>query len=258
MFTKTHLLLPALMLGAAALFGGCSEETTNPTSLAKTVYGDTATIGSGRAVSWIKLDDAGKPTSLGVTIDSAGLAALPTAMTAYALALPAEASTTGYDHISLDWNPEGHEPANIYTLPHFDSHFYMISEAERNGIVPTDTAKANATPGTDYVPAGFTRAPGPIQIVPAMGEHWLDLSSGEFHGSTFDHTMIFGYWNGSMVFVEPMFTMDYLKTKPSLSLALPQPTKYPKTGRYYGTLYSIRHDAATNTWSVSLDGLTMK
>lgn len=259
MINNARLLLPALLLGTA-LLGGCTEdETTNPpVSQAKTVYGDTARIGTGLAVSWVKLDDAGKPTSVGVTVDSAALAAIPTVDIAYPLVLPAEAATTGYDHISLDWNPMGHPPQDIYTLPHFDTHFYMITQAERGGVNPADTAKGNVMPGADYIPTGYARTPGPVQVVPYMGEHWVNGASGEFHGSTFDHTMIFGYWNGSMVFTEPMFTMAYLNTKPSLSLALPQPAKYPKTGRYYATLYSIRHDATTNTWSVSLDGLTMK
>lgn len=264
MINQTRLLLPALVLGAAALFTGCTDdEGTNPTSQAKTVYADTAVIGTGRAVSWIKYDDAGKPTSLGVTIDSAGLASLPAAPvtgTPYVLNLSADAiAITGYNHIGLDWNPMGHPPDSIYTVPHFDAHFYMISEAERAAINPADTAKAFATPGADYVPAGYTRIPGaPIEIVPQMGEHWLDLTSHELTDHNFDHTMIFGFWNGSLIFTEPMFTTAYLQTKPTLSLALPQPAKYPKTGRYYATLYSIRHDASTNTWSVSLDGLTMK
>jgi hypothetical protein len=45
----------------------------------------------------------------------------------FTLALPKEAAPTAYNHIGIDWNPQGHEPQGIYDKPHFDFHFYMIT-----------------------------------------------------------------------------------------------------------------------------------
>ena len=41
---------------------------------------------------------------------------------AYAVPMPAQ-NPTPYKFIELDWNPAGHPPEDIYTLPHFDFHF---------------------------------------------------------------------------------------------------------------------------------------
>jgi len=52
---------------------------------------------------------------------------------AVTLPMPSQAVGTNIDHISLDWNPNGHEPAVLYGAPHFDVHFYMISQAQKSG-----------------------------------------------------------------------------------------------------------------------------
>lgn len=38
---------------------------------------------------------------------------------------------TGVDHISLDFNPCGHPPMNVFTVPHYDAHVYMVSPEDR-------------------------------------------------------------------------------------------------------------------------------
>jgi hypothetical protein len=35
----------------------------------------------------------------------------------------------------INWMPEGHPSPMVYTVPHFDFHFYMIPNAERLNIV---------------------------------------------------------------------------------------------------------------------------
>ena len=35
------------------------------------------------------------------------------------------------DHISLDFNPCGHPPADVFTVPHYDAHMYMVSPKAR-------------------------------------------------------------------------------------------------------------------------------
>lgn len=256
---KTSRIAMAMMATALTIgVVGCEDDTTEPTSLAKTIMGDTADVGNGKAMSWLKLDDAGKPTSIGVTFTEAAMEGLPTnpfPPTEWVLSLPAEASATAYNHLGVDWNAQGHEPMNIYTIPHFDIHFYQITPAERAMITPADSLTGYIQPGADYIAKDYILPPG---IVPGMGFHAVDTTAHELHGTTFNKTMIYGYFKGNLIFTEPMITRDYLLTKPDFSESLKLPAKYPVTGKYYATKYSIKYDAAKKEYTVSLDGLTMR
>eukprot|EP01083_Nonionella_stella_P210402 761745_1 len=39
-----------------------------------------------------------------------------------------------FNHLLLNWNPEGHAPLGIYNVPHFDFHFYFINSTERESL----------------------------------------------------------------------------------------------------------------------------
>jgi hypothetical protein len=261
--TTRYTLAFAAVTALAFSAVGCSDETTTqPVSKAGTFYGSTVNVGSGTARSWVTLDNNGNPTAIGLAMTDSALLNLPSVAfppTEYVLPLPAQASATAYNHIGLDWNLEGHPPAPIYTKPHFDMHFYTISAAERDMINPADTAKVNKMPGADYIPAGYTLPPGPaIEAVPRMGVHWGDLTSHEFHGSEFDKTFIYGFWNGDMIFAEPMITVAYLQSKASFTENLKLPAKYPKANLYYATKYSIKYDTTKKEHIVALEGLTKR
>ena len=91
-----------------------------------------------------------------------------------------------------------------------------------------------------------------------MGIHWFDPASHEFHGSSFTHTMIYGFWKGQMIFIEPMITKAFLESKQSATVDMKLPTKYPIAGKYYPKKYSISYDAAAKEYVVALDGLTLR
>lgn len=38
---------------------------------------------------------------------------------------------TGIDHISIDFNPCGHPPLNVFTIPHYDLHIYLVDPEYR-------------------------------------------------------------------------------------------------------------------------------
>ncbi|WP_269850649.1 DUF5602 domain-containing protein [Methanosarcina horonobensis] len=177
-------------------------------------------------------------------------------LTEYILPLPEEASAAAYDHIGIDWNPKGHEPQGIYDRPHFDVHFYMIGQKERDKITATEEDMANLSkdPEPEYVPEGYVSTPGGI---PRMGAHWIDPTSPEFNEQPFEETFIYGFYDGEMVFVEPMVTIDFLKTKPELTKQLKLPKCYP-TEAYYPTSYSIRYAENTEEYTVSLEGMTLR
>lgn len=263
-FTHVRLLTGcAATLFVFGLLSGCSEEEVAPISKARTAYGTEISIGNGTGRSWAQLNDEGNPTSIGFTLTANALENLPTVAfppTAYYLPLPADAQTTAYNHIGLDWGPMGHEPVGTYNVPHFDAHFYHIDTNMRNTILPNDSLKGKKVPDADNMPTGYI-FPVPLTaaaIVPFMGVHYIDPTSHEHTGGKFDQTMIFGFWDGQMIFTEPMLTREYLLTKPNFSGSLALPKTYPKTGVYYATKYSIRYNSATNDYSVSLDGLTKR
>lgn len=47
-------------------------------------------------------------------------------------------------------------------------------------------------------------------VVPGEGVHVEDVTAKEFYGQPFDTTLIYGFYNGKMAFVEPMVTRHYL------------------------------------------------
>ncbi|RYD93814.1 MAG: hypothetical protein EOP50_10530, partial [Sphingobacteriales bacterium] len=62
-----------------------------------------------------------------------------------------------------------------------------------------------------------------------MGKHWADTTAVEFHGKKFEKTFIYGSYNGKFIFLEPMIALDYLKTKPNITLPISQAAKAQQT-----------------------------
>lgn len=261
---KTRLLLFSLSGVVALLVAGFLITTDDPKP--RMYNGEAKALGNGNVRSFVTLDGDGQPSSIGVIFDEAALTGLPQHgdheehMTA--LALPKEASKTLFNHVSVDWNPYGHEPPDIYGLPHFDFHFYMISEAERDAIVPTDAefeVKGQRLPEAQYIPAGYISPPGNLTI-PRMGTHLLDPTSPELNGETFTQTFIWGFYDGAIHFLEPMITTAFIESVKGLDgqavvTPLVQPQTVAKAG-YYPTHYSVRYDAKAKAYSVALEGLT--
>lgn len=221
--------------------------------------GQFALLGNGTVRSWVKLDDKGKPSSLGVTFSETALSGLPEEMQGdmadeYILALPKEAAAAGYDHISLDWNPKGHAPLGIYDIAHFDVHFYLVDQKNRDRItaMEKDIAICEKQPASHLIPAGYILPPG--TAVPRMGGHAVDSTTPELSGKTFTHTFIYGYYNGQMNFLEPMVSKAFLETKPNATWPVKTPAAYPKRG-YYPKSYSIKYDEARREYTISLDDL---
>src|SRR5690606_12016793 len=141
------------------------------------------------AQAWVTEDRNGEPTSVGLTISAEALNNLPDDMTGVVMELPGNRGTGIYTFVMLDWNPQWHEPPEIYGLPHFDVHFYIIPEEERLAMTPDKVAEFGNLPALQYAPPGYFPAPG---FVPFMGVHWLDGTSPELGGATFTKTFIWG------------------------------------------------------------------
>lgn len=229
----------------------------------RTATGPDRVVGSGTARTEITLTAAGVPDQVSVVISEAALTGLPATVpnTPFELALPTERSATPFDHVSLDFNPTGHPPAGFYTQPHFDVHFYMITSAERDAIVPADpafAAKLTRRPAAEFIPAGYEPNPlPPPGGVPRMGSHWEDKTSHEFHGAAFTHTLVYDFYDGAMNFIEPMIAKSFLDARTTETRAIKLPARYPKPG-YYPTRYTAAYDATARARRVTLDGFVLR
>ncbi len=239
----------------------CSDDPASPADELTTVYGDAVTIGNGTARSYI-VSKSGTPTEIGVALSETALDNLPPGQTmmdakSYLLPLPAN-NPTGYQIVEANWNPVGHPPPMVYTVPHFDFHFYVVSLAARNAIMPSDpqfAAKAANLPPVSERPAGYIVMGngGQPEPVPMMGVHWVNPASPEFHGSPFTRTFIFGSWDGDFTFMEPMVALSYLKTKPDAEEAVPSSSAFASADQPGS--YRVAWNAQTKEYRISLTHL---
>ena len=154
-----------------------------------TFYSSTVPLGGGVARAWVKVTKDGDPMEVGINLSGKALMNLPEEDTQYDIELPAPKGQHFYMHALLDWNPNGHEPEGIYTLPHFDFHFYTISSEERMAIPPVDAPYMDSIPPSQYIPENYSELPG---LVSGMGAHWVNANSPELPPTLakFTHTMM--------------------------------------------------------------------
>jgi hypothetical protein len=212
-------------------------------------------VNNGKAWTWVQLKNDGTPERLAISINDAAMNSVPVGNNgegghdmmenSYVLTLHPKASATPFKHIWLNWNPAGHEPPGIYDLPHFDIHYYLISNAEREAM---DNAKLDILPDASYFPTNYI-SPGPG--IPTMGNHWLDVTSPELNGQTFTQTFIMGSYNSKVVFYEPMITKAFLQAQTNYERSIPQPAKFQKDGYYPTKMRVVKHDGVTE---IILDG----
>ena len=245
-----------MLLSGAVVFAACDDDDANNETPQTTFTGEETSLGNGQVWSYVKTDDAGEPTAIGVQFTAAALNGLPTGHAhghETVLALPDGISVPPYDHITVDWNENGHEPPGVYDLPHFDMHFYMMNASERDMILPTSENEFNKALPSEYLAPNYMETPGGV---PRMGAHIIDLQSPEIAGTgSFTHTFIYGKFDGELNFLEPMFTKAYLESKPSLSQPIRQPQMWQKEG-YYPQRYTISYDEASSRYTILLEGLT--
>lgn len=229
----------------------------------RTHYGPAHPLGDGVTRAFVTFDAEGEPTGLGVMLSEKALGGLPVHGShdehMLALRLPVQAENLFADHVSVDWNPRGHEPEGLFTVPHFDVHFYTVTEAERATWTPADPqfdAKLALAPAVQYMPAGFMQLPSGV---PMMGAHWIDLSDPTYApgGPAFTEVLLWGSYDGQVAFIEPMITTAFLESRPDFMETVAQPDAVQTTG-YYPATYTIRHDAQRNAYVIALQGLTLR
>jgi Domain of unknown function (DUF5602) len=238
---------------AILMLNSCSKTaTTDPNPIYK---GALQAIGDGKAHSWVQFT-GDKPTSIGITLTKGALDNLPHGTpVSLSFTLPAEAvGKTPFDHIYLDFSHAGHEPVGTYDVAHFDLHFAMQTVAERSAIPPyspATAAKFDNLPPDGIMPKPYIRLPAGV---PAMGVHWANPTTPEMNGGKFTETLILGSYDGKMTFVEPMISLTLLQGKPSITKAIPMPTKFAKAG-LFPMKYSIKQ--VGDEVQISLDDMML-
>lgn len=258
---KSSVLGPLWLAACSISAAGMLSAHAAPGESGAAFEGNPVHIGNGTARVVVRVDPAGTLTSVGVKLTREALEGLPSELNKatsegqweYALPMPAKGPRTGYRFVAVDWNPQGHLPPHIYTVPHFDFHFYLVSAAEVAKVRfkgPSDPA-AQVRNGK-LVPSGYQVIPE--SVVDKMGVHAVDTAAPEFNGKPFTTTFIYGYYKERLTFVEPMATRDFLLGNPYFSAAVKRPAEYSISG-YYPTRYTVRYEPRQKAYLVELNGL---
>jgi hypothetical protein len=232
----------------------CSDSTADDTRL---LVGTKVTVGQGSARVEISVNGSGQPSNLAVVLDELAMSGLPVAMTEFILPMPTGATGLPFDHITLGWAPTGHPPAGIYDVPHFDIHYYLISMQQRDSITPASSQFAARTakqPAASSIPLNYLGDPN---AVPRMGVHWTDKTSPERNGQPFTKTFIYGFYDGAMVFLEPMIAKSFLESRQTVTADVASPAAFSRAGAY-PTSYSVRYDAARKEYRVEVLGFVTR
>jgi Domain of unknown function (DUF5602) len=266
-----HVSRAVALFAAAALavsLSACSS--TAQASKTGTFYGSELALGNGKVKTYVVTGDDGKPTELGFAFNAASLQGLPEPphdaeagppLPSQPLYFPDAAKGVAVDHATFDFVPGGHPPPGVFDLPHFDVHFFYLTQEEVVEINPKSAnfaGRGMKLPDEKFIPEDYGAVPNtPPEhaVVPGMGQHLADttvrLVPGEYK---FTEIILNGSWDGKYAFVEPMVTLDHLLSKPNVTNDLKLPQEYQKTG-LYPTKYSITYDAASDTYMISLNGL---
>jgi hypothetical protein len=245
-----------LLFAVSAVLFACDKDE-NKENKEKSYDSEKVTLHGGKVWTSAKVSKEGKPQQVSIILDDATLNSVPVGQPSdhtgheNNLMIPiSTASGTPFKFAMVNWNSSGHEPDGVYTLPHFDFHFYTSAQTEVMNY--TDMAKANIAPAADYIPANhFGGDP-----VPMMGKHWVDLTSPELTGQApFTQTFIYGSYDGKVVFYEPMITLNFLKNTTEFERPIPQPSKFQASG-YYPTKMKIKKKSGTT--EVVLDGFVYR
>ena len=217
--------------------------------------------GSGKARSLIRLDKEGFPLEIAIELTPevlSDLSALHSNGHEETVVLPLHKKAkevTPFEHIGLNFQPDGHGP--VFWNTHFDFHFYTITNEERMAIPPYDATDQsivdgyNLFPDATKMPEDYIKFPFQGGAYPYMGKHWVpaDWATGY---NPFTHVMILGSYAQKNNFIEPMITVDYLMSGDEFSGTYSQPLTFEEPGNNYPTKYNIYHDDLTGNIYISL------
>jgi hypothetical protein len=243
-----------LLAAAAGLFIASGAAAQSPTlgvaaAESRMISGATVQVGGRDVTTWARLDADDSPVQVGVTV-AYGILANPPAEAgtgpAGAIAVvefPKEVqSTSVLNHFAIHWLEGGHTP-DPFLVSHFDFHFYGIPSSQVARIGAADPA----APDASRLPAGYVYG-GPEAFVPQMGGHALNPAD---LGKPFSAVLILGYYEGRMIFVEPMVTQEFLRQKSDFAFDIPEPQVLGGQA-YYPTRFAAHYDPVTDSYQLIL------
>jgi hypothetical protein len=241
--------------------------------------------------TYAEFDDGDLPTAIGVVYSSGALEGLPTEPSdqhhcfdrdgdgrlevdtecipthEFVIPLPdavSNRSDVPFKWVLFNWNPAGHIPPGIYDVPHFDVHFYMVPIASVLALEDGpcglefircdqhELAKKPLPP--NYMNPDFQDVDA---VVPAMGNHLIDLTGPEFSGEEWKRSWIFGVYDSEVIFYEEMLTRAFMLSQPDACYPIKSPPAVARSG-FYPTESCVRHDAETGEYTVSMEGFEFR
>src|SRR3990167_9063909 len=150
-----------------------------------------------------------------------------------------------------------HPPLSFFHHPGRRPGFMKVSPEQRERItaVGEDLARAHKAPAAEFMPAGYSLPDG--TEVARMGAHAIDPAAPEFNKRPFTKTFIYGFYDGQMVFLEPMVSKAFLETKPNTTDPIKLPESY-STHAYYPATYSVKYDPTQREYAISMESLISK
>jgi hypothetical protein len=250
------------------------------------ISGQSWDLGNGTVSTYAEFADDHMPSAIGVTYSAGALEGLPTSnsdqhhcfdrdangtvagatecIATHETVIPlpdavARRADIPFKWVLFNWNPVGHIPPGVYDVPHFDVHFYIESIANVFAIkegpcgpefVRCDQFEiAKKLLPANYMNPDFQDVDG---VVPAMGNHLIDLTGPEFNGETWTRNWIFGVYDGEVTFYEEMLTLAYLLSQSSVCDPIKSPPAVSISG-FYPSQVCIRHHEATGEYTVSME-----
>jgi len=213
---RTALKTGSLLVGTT-VFAGSGLAETSPNRDAHELHpGESTAVGCGEVTTYATTDSDGELSSLGVHIDGTAMDEFGDEAVQTHLHFPTETSEGDaldlrqFTFVGFHYEPNGHPPPEIYDVPHFDFHYYMIEEEPVEDISggPLGDAPLPFLGLADYdIPAAQIPSDYMFEehrfIVEGMGEHLLDSTAPEFQGEEFTHTYVYGVYDPDIDLAEP-------------------------------------------------------
>ena len=255
------------------------------------VLGQSVELGNGTVSTYAEFDDGDLPTAIGVVYSAGALEGLPTEPSdqhhcfdrdgdgqlevdtecipthEFVIPLPdavSKRSDVPFEWALFNWNPTGHIPPGIYDVPHFDVHFYMAP-------IASVFALEDGACGLEYIRCDqheLAKKPLPPNymnpdfqdvdaVVPAMGNHLIDVTGPEFNGEEWKRSWIFGVYDSEVIFYEEMLTRAFMLSQPDACYPIKSPPAVGRRG-FYPTESCVRYDAETGEHTVSMEGFEFR
>jgi len=277
---KKNIIILALFAVSSVVFSSDNESNMKH-DRSSNKKADRASMGDGYFQTYLKTFRNGKPKAIGIKFPKATLQNLPahplndgkncydldgnnevdlnTECTGgHSRTLYFNSDLTPFNSITINWEPHGHAPSGVYDSPHFDFHFYMLPEIERQRIMPGPCSgvmncdqeqRAISPVPSKYIPDNYINTE---LAFARMGNHYIDETIPELNGGIFTQTLILGSYDSKITFYEPMVSRNFLLSKPRICSPIKIPVAFETAG-YYPTKYCIRYNHYRKMYKVSLE-----